>query len=112
MVHSSALLYMAASLTLRFRSRLIKDSRLPVHCRQKRKPHANLLLGLAICLYLLAISYWSIDVALLRQELYILLSNQVSGAPDPHIYDALAQLRGAEKYAQAIIQAVIVSLLP
>lgn len=93
-------------------SRLIKDSRLPAYVKSKQKPHANLLLGLAICLYLLAVACWAIDVALLRQELYVLLPNQVSPDPDPHVYEVLAKLRGAEKYAQAVLQVVIVSSLP
>ncbi|KZV70093.1 hypothetical protein PENSPDRAFT_685852 [Peniophora sp. CONT] len=91
-------------------SRLIKEARKPPYLRSKPKPHANLLLGLAIGLYFLAVAYWAIDIALLRQELYVLLPNQVSDAPDPRVYNALADLRGAEKYAQAIIQVVIWSI--
>ncbi|VDB83388.1 unnamed protein product [Peniophora sp. CBMAI 1063] len=91
-------------------SRLIKNSRLPQHEREKPKPHANMLLGLAICLYLLAIAYWAIDIALLRQELLVLLPNQLLTVPDVQVYGALAELRGAEKYAQAILQVIIWSI--
>ncbi|KZV68555.1 hypothetical protein PENSPDRAFT_510825 [Peniophora sp. CONT] len=91
-------------------SRKRTKSRLPVYMQAKQMPCTNLLLGLAICLYLLAVACWAIDIALLRQDLLVLLPNQLSSNPDPKIYDALAELRAAEQYGQAILQVVIWSI--
>lgn len=92
-------------------SRLSQESGLPTYLRSKRKPHENLLLGLAVCLYLLAVACWAIDIAILRLDLIALLPNEASNHPNLNIYDNLSKLRGAEMYAQAIVQVVIVGHL-
>ncbi|VDB83434.1 unnamed protein product [Peniophora sp. CBMAI 1063] len=87
--------------------RLMTSSTLPAYLRSRPKPHTRLLLGLTVCLYLLAVACWALDIVLLRQDLLDLLPNQLSTDPDPGVYATLAQLRGEEQYAQAVLQIVI-----
>ena len=86
-----------------------QEAKLPDYLKSKRKPYANWLVGLAIFLYLLALGSYAIDVAILHLDLSVLLPNEVSEEPDPDIYTAMADLRGKEMYAQAIVEVVIVS---
>ncbi|VDB83435.1 unnamed protein product [Peniophora sp. CBMAI 1063] len=88
-------------------SRLITRSILPGYLRPKPKPHAGRLLVLTIGLYLSAVACWALDIVLLRQDLLVLLPNQISTDPDPRIYEALAQLRAEEQYARAVLQVII-----
>ena len=99
---------LSVSLTTTFSARILKGSRLPAYLRARKRPHTSLLLGLTISLYFLAVACWSIDIALLRQDLLVLLPNQISDDPDPDVYTSLAEVRAAEQYAQAILQVVIV----
>ena len=69
------------------------------------------MIGVSICLYFLLLAYWAIDVAILYQELLVLLPNELSSPPSADIIQALDQLRVREKYAQVILQIVIVSFI-
>ena len=69
------------------------------------------MMGVSICLYCLLLAYWAIDVAILHQELLVLLPNELSSPPSADVIQALEQLRVREKYAQVILQIVIVSFI-
>ena len=98
------------SFTTILSARILEGSRLPAYLRARKRPHTNFLLGLTVPLYLLAVACWSIDIALLRQDLLVLLPSQISDDPDLDVYMSLAELRAAEQYAQAILQVIIVRL--
>ena len=66
------------------------------------------MIGVSICLYFLLLAYWAIDVAILHQELLVLLPNELLSPPSADIIQALDQLRVREKYAQVILRIVIV----
>ena len=79
--------------------------------RKHHRPHVDFMMSVSICLYCLLLAYWAIDVAILHQELLVLLPNELSSPPSADIIQALDQSRVREKYAQVILQIVIVSFI-
>ncbi|VDB83424.1 unnamed protein product [Peniophora sp. CBMAI 1063] len=65
------------------------------------------LVGLALCLYLLLLAYWAIDVAILHQELSILIRSESSPLSDVDVYAPIERVRTMEKYIQATLQVMI-----
>ena len=55
-------------------------------------------------------TYWTLDVVILRQELLVFLPQQFSATPHPDIYGTLTRMLGVHWYAQAVLQVLIVSL--
>ncbi|KZV63145.1 hypothetical protein PENSPDRAFT_220651 [Peniophora sp. CONT] len=75
--------------------------------RAHRRPNVNSMLCLSICMYLLVLVYWVLDVIILRQELLVFLPEQFSSTPSPDVYETVTQMLGALWYAQAILQVLI-----
>ena len=67
------------------------------------------MLCLAICMYLLVLAYWTLDILILRKELMVFLPEQLSSTSKLDVYRSLTQMLGAHWYAQALLQVLIVS---
>ncbi|KZV63143.1 hypothetical protein PENSPDRAFT_738953 [Peniophora sp. CONT] len=65
------------------------------------------MLSLAICLYVLLLIFWAMDVVVLQQELLVLMPGLLSLPLDIDAIHGFEKLRGMEKYAQAVLQVLI-----
>ncbi|KZV63146.1 hypothetical protein PENSPDRAFT_758183 [Peniophora sp. CONT] len=73
---------------------------------KRHLPH-NSMLCLSICMYLLALAYWILDVIIARQELLVFLPIRLSATPKTDVFGTLTQMLGVHWYAQTVLQILI-----
>ncbi|VDB83400.1 unnamed protein product [Peniophora sp. CBMAI 1063] len=72
-----------------------------------RGPHINVMLCIHICIYIFAVAYWALDVAILQQELLVFFPKLLSGPPNIDAFQTLTNMLGVQWYAQAVLQGFI-----
>ena len=86
-------------------------SNIPKHqpAASQRRWHVNRLLCLSICLYLLAVAYWVLDIVCAQQELLVFLPEQLGTPSTTDAFKRLTEMLGTHWYAQTVLQILIVS---